>query len=175
VGGEPAPARLVKRAAKDAAAVRQMRAEYPAEYRAASDLVARHRRTVSKVLCGENLLARDSLRTRLEDMQRELLGDEPTPLEMLVVEQIATAWLHVQWSALLYSFNLSNEKLTLKQLDHLERMQGAAQRRYLDAIRTLEQVRALQRPAISVQRMAIIGKQQVLAVNGHQQAALSAR
>ena len=124
-------------------------------FEAAGDLAWATQETLVREATGTNLLNREAIVRRLDSMHEELAGPSPSPLETLLVERITTCWLHLQFAEASYTENM-------KHLDdrqhafHMKRMESA-QRRYLQAIKTLAQVRRLLGPAVQVN----VAKQQV--------------
>jgi hypothetical protein len=115
---------------------------------------ARHE--LVKRIGGEKNLAVQEVYTRkLDAMGRELSGQEPSPLERLLVERIVMCWLHLYYAEAIYVQNMGD--FTLGQADFHQRRITKAPNRYLSAIRTLVQVRRLGIPAVQVN----IGDQQV--------------
>lgn len=94
----------------------------------------------------------------------ELLRDDMTqpsdgPLEALLVERITVCWLHLWYAEGIYARKM--ETLEGEWSEHYQRRIDRAQRRYLQAIRTLAQVRRLAVPSVQVN----IAEQQVNQVN----------
>ena len=104
---------------------------------------------------GQDLVAQQSIPRALEDMRRDLAGPTPSPLEKLLVERIVMCWLQVQHADMMYSYHFGT--LSLEQGDYFQRRQDRAHRRYLQAIKTLAEVRRLLVPTVQVN----IGEQQV--------------
>ena len=96
---------------------------------------------------GADVLTREALKLKSEQLRRELLGPHPSPLERLMVERVVICWLQV-------SFHDSTEAgagdRSLRQAEFEMKRQESMQRRYLRAIRTLSEVRRLERPAMQV-------------------------
>ena len=94
------------------------------------------------------LLTQEAQRRKCAALRRELAGEHPTPLEMLLVDRIVMSGLHLHYAEALYAQHL--ETFSLKQNEFYQRRLSLAQNRYLAAIRTLAQVRRLQVPAVQV-------------------------
>jgi hypothetical protein len=80
----------------------------------------------------------EALQKRVEEMEQELLGPQPSALERTVVERIVVCWLQVQFAetACVEHFEDSKSGPWQRRLDQ-------AQRRHLAAVKTLATIRAL--------------------------------
>ena len=76
-------------------------------------------------------------------MRVELAGANPSPLEKLLVERIVACWLQVNHADSVFANNQSSSESLRKEL--LKR-QESVQRRYVDAIKQLAQLRRLVSP-----------------------------
>ena len=103
-----------------------------------------------------------SLRTGWEHMQRDLARPSDGPLEGLLIQQIALAWLKLAYTEHTHKHYLMSGNQLITQCDFWERRLSAAQRRFLRAIETLARVRRLQLPAVQVN----IAERQLNQVNG---------
>ena len=95
-------------------------------------------------------------------MRRDLDGPSPSPTERVLVDSVVTCWLHVTYLQGRWAHALkdgSAATATLKDVDHL--LDGA-QRRYLEAHKTLAQVRRLIVPVVQFN----VAKHQVNVVGG---------
>jgi hypothetical protein len=82
---------------------------------------------------------------KLAEVQRDLEGPAPTPLERLLAERAALCWFVLN----LYETNLFEAgDLTFLQAEFHQRKIDRAHGRFLSALRTLAQVRKLALPAI---------------------------
>ena len=82
-------------------------------------------------------------------MALELAGENPTPLEVLLSERVASLWVLVELQEALlaawyYKANSASSPAFVLQM---ARLQESAHRRYLAAIKTLAQVQKLQGPS----------------------------
>jgi hypothetical protein len=102
-----------------------------------------------------------SLRTGWEQLQRDLARPSDGPLEALLIQQIALAWLKLAYTEHHHRHFLMAGNVPITQCDFWERRLTAAQRRFLRATETLMRVRRLQLPAVQVN----IAEQQVNQVN----------
>ena len=81
-------------------------------------------------------------------MRAELLGDNPTPVERLLVERVVACWVQVQEAEL--RFARGQGDLTIRQSDFLQRRMDSTHRRYLAALKALALVRKLAVPALQI-------------------------
>jgi hypothetical protein len=109
----------------------------------------------AEAMGGNNVSFREALRRKLEMMREELLGENPTPVERLLVERIAACWLQVQDAELRYAQH--QKDLSVRQGDYYQRRMDSANRRLLAAVKALALVRKLAIPALQVN----IAKKQV--------------
>jgi hypothetical protein len=98
-----------------------------------------------------------SLTVTLMNMREDLAGANPSPLEQLGAERVASCWLQLHYAELLYNQELPN--LTLEQDAHHQKRLDRLHRRYLSAMRSLAQVRKLLRPKVA--QINIGEKQQI--------------
>jgi hypothetical protein len=98
-----------------------------------------------------------SLRVNLEHMREELAGPNPSPLEKLGAERVASCWLQLHYAELIY--NQSLPKLSLRQDDYYQKRLDRLHKRYLSAMRSLAQVRKLLKSKVA--QINIGEKQQI--------------
>jgi len=109
----------------------------------------------AKAIAGEDLAVQTAIEAKLKAMRKELLGESPSPVEVLLVSRAVACWLQVQDADIRYA--QAQGDLTIKQADYHQPRMDAANRRYLAALRTLAQVRKFAVPALQVN----IAKKQV--------------
>jgi hypothetical protein len=102
----------------------------------------------TRSLAGENIGAREAVGKKIELLRAELLGENPTPVERLLVERVVACWLQVQ-DAELRAAQGQNDA-TYRQRDFYQRRMDATNRRFLAAVRTLALVRKLAVPALQI-------------------------
>ncbi|HET7091573.1 MAG TPA: hypothetical protein VFL17_23325 [Anaerolineae bacterium] len=150
---------LEKPAQKDIAALRQALQQDQALWRRASDLNhMAHRQLTARFPPA----IREALYLRLEAMQQDLGYAEASAIEQLLIEQVATCWLNLQVTQLVYAVATADLTNTASA-NHWERRLISAQRRYLKAIETLTQVRRRLRPNavqlnIGTQQLNVVGE-----------------
>jgi len=112
-----------------------------------------------RAMAGEDLAVQEAISAKLTALRKELQGENPTPVEVLLVERIVTCWLQVQDADLRAG---SAKDTTFKQADYNQRRMDAANRRYLAALKALALVRKLAVPALQVN----IARKQVNVIAG---------
>ena len=142
-------------------AVRESTPEVVAE---ASDLSSRSSRLLIKTVAADDPLLEEALETRLELMRSKILGVDPTPLEVLLVQRVVACWLVVELFEVLMSAQLyrdNHNRVPLSYLKHMIRWKESVQRRYLSAIKELARVRKLQSntPGIQVNTQINLGSE----------------
>ena len=142
---------FLKRAAKgDIATLPAIRKllENPANIDAFGGNLARYAQgLLVGALSGEDLSVREAIHAKLAAMKKELLGENPTPVERLLVERVVACWLSVQDAEIRTA---SQREMTLKQGDFHQRRLDATHKRYLAALKALALVRKLAIPALQI-------------------------
>jgi hypothetical protein len=118
--------------------------------------LAWHSRNVGKMaerllineMTGEDVLAKEMMKHQLELMRSEIVGEDPSPLELLLAERIVATWLQVQLFESLYATNLG--KHTLAQGNYYQKRLDRTHRNHLSAIRTLAQIRKMGPAAVQI-------------------------
>jgi len=135
--------RMVTRASggdkKAVSILRKVLDKNPEIWRQAGDVTANAERAWIEVMAGNNWLAQESLRRRLADLKGELAGSHPTPLEQILVDQVAVNWLAAQHTASEAAGQSGSLGIAAMRLKRTE----SCQRRLLSAVRTLTTLRAL--------------------------------
>lgn len=116
-------------------------------------------RSLTRNVAGDDLVVRECIPRNLEEMRKELAGENPSPLERLLVERIAICWLELQYFEIGYAQNISD--MSLAQSEFQQKRIDKIHRRYLSAIRTLAQIRKMG-PAVQIN----IADKQVNTVGG---------
>jgi hypothetical protein len=110
---------------------------------------------------GGTPVEKKSVKLTLEQMREELAGPNPSPLEILGAERVASCWLQLHYGELIYEQNLG--KLTLDQDNYYQRRLDRLHRRYLSSMRSLAQVRKLLKPKVA--QINVGEKQQINTVS----------
>jgi hypothetical protein len=135
---------LVDRAqAGDASALpclRQLLEAHPEVWRHWADLAARVERSWLDLLSAEHPFLANTLRGIAQEMKTDLLGDNPTPLDRLLVDQWVCCWLEVHHA------EAETERLPSgsgKPAGFQRRHLKSAQRRLQTAVKALRDLRTL--------------------------------
>jgi hypothetical protein len=104
-------------------------------------------RTIVEKAAGKHIAAQEAIVQKIESVQSELAGPNPTPLERLLAERAAICWMLVNWYE---NSALSVDNLSIRQAAyHLSKI-DKAHARFLSAVRTLAQVRKLALPTLQL-------------------------
>lgn len=134
--------RAAKRELREA--VRSSSAEVIAR---ASDLAKMGQRVLIKAAAPDNPLVAEALPARLDLMREEISGENPTPLEVLLTEQILSLWMLLQLHEVLHSAQYkrgSEHQVSPSFMLQMVKIQESAHRRFLASVQTLARVRKLQ-------------------------------
>jgi hypothetical protein len=101
-----------------------------------------------EALAGNNLANREAISADLERRRSDLLGANPTPVEVLLVERVMACWLQVQDAD--FRFAKLQGKLSDPEAEFYQRRMDRANKRFLDALKTLATVRRLAIPALQL-------------------------
>jgi hypothetical protein len=125
---------------------RRLREETPEVVARCSDSARSYRRLLAERSSGGNPLRKEAISERAGRMALELAGENPTPLEVLLSERVASLWVLVELQEALMAawyYKATSPAFVLQ----MARLQESAHRRYLAAIKTLAQVQKLQGPS----------------------------
>jgi hypothetical protein len=139
-GGDKDARRELKRAVRESS---------PAVIARASDIGRKAQHLLIQTAAGKDPLVEWALSGRLDLMRREIAGENPTPLEVLLTERVVACWLLVElFEALmapqLWTGTNKERRTSFSFLKHYLRWQETANKRYLAAIRELARLRKLQ-------------------------------
>ena len=127
---------------------RRLREETPEVVARCSDSARSYRRLLAERASGGNPLRKEAISERAGRMALELAGENPTPLEVLLSERVASLWVLVELQeALLAAWYYKAKATSPAFVLQMARLQESAHRRYLAAIKTLAQVQKLQGPS----------------------------
>ena len=116
----------------------------------ASDVGRRAGRVLARSAAGGNPLAEEALCAKLDLMRAEIAGEDPTPLEILLIERVVSMWMFTTLLEVLLAGQYRSSAvdgpvlLSPAYLIQQSRILESATRRYLAAIRELARVRKLQ-------------------------------
>jgi len=126
---------------------RAVRESAPEVIARCSNIARTYRWVAADLVSGQSPLTREAIVERARRMAHEIAGENPTPLEVLLAERIASLWVltETQEALLFATYRRGQEKpvgpaFTIQMC----KIQESTNRRYLAAIRTLAQVRKLQ-------------------------------
>lgn len=94
-------------------------------------------------LTGDQLGFREGIYAKLDSLRAELGGNNPMPIERLLVERVITCWLQLAAADIAY---YQNDGVSFAQGDYLQRRQERAHRRYLSSLKMLAVVRRMALP-----------------------------
>ncbi|MDY3560234.1 hypothetical protein R5W23_001460 [Gemmata sp. JC673] len=109
----------------------------------------------TRAMAGDNVSFREAVLRKLELLRAELLGENPTPVERVLVERVVACWLQVQDAELRAA--QGQKDTSFRQAEFHQHRMDAANRRFLAAVKTLAQVRKLAIPVLQIN----VGKKQV--------------
>jgi hypothetical protein len=128
---------------------RAVRESAPEVIALCSDTARTYRSILARTASGGNPLVHEAIKERARLMALELAGENPTPLEMLLADRVASLWVLVELQEALnaawYQRDEIGQTSTAFMLQ-MVRLQESANRRYLQAIKTLAQVQRLRGP-----------------------------
>lgn len=114
----------------------------------AGDLARWAETSFVNAISGEDLSVREAIHAKLNMLRKELLGENPTPIERLLVERVVACWLQVQDAEIRYA--QVQGQLSIKQADFHQRRMDATSKRYLAALKALALVRKLAVPVLQI-------------------------
>ncbi len=135
-------------------ALRKIMDEVPEAASAVFDAAWSVERSIVREMAGGNLTVEEAAPRALKDMREGLAGENPSPLENLLVERIVVCWLQLQYFDVLYARSMKNSSAA--QSEHHQKLIDRAHKRYLSAIKALAQIRKMG-PAVQIN----IAEQQV--------------
>jgi hypothetical protein len=143
--GDVEAKRELRRAVKDSA---------PEVIARCSDIARTYRRLAADTASGRDPLVKEAIVERARRMAGEIAGENPTPLEVLLAERIASLWVLTETQeALLFATYMRGQEKPVGPAFVIKmcKIQESVNRRYLAAIKTLAQVRKLQANTPAVQ------------------------
>src|SRR5262245_21105525 len=122
---------LVQRAEKgDESAIPELRAALdvnPWVWERYGDLGQQAMAAWLQLICGPNLLLRESVERKVGELKGKLSGPEPSPLERLLVARVAACWLQVHYADGTYA-QATGPQVTPAARQELMKRQESAQR-----------------------------------------------
>jgi hypothetical protein len=127
---------------------RLLRASSPEVLAEASGIARRAEGMLVKTISAGKPLMEEALEERMHQMRKEIAGENPTPLEVLLTERVVAGWLLVEvlegLIAAQYQRDVKAHRVPPTYLIQQSRIVESATRRYLAAIRELARLRKLQ-------------------------------
>jgi len=123
----------------------------PELWRRLGDLSGHVEEALLGLAAGKSLLARESIRRRMDELRAELEGPAPSAVEKLLAGRAVICWAQCH----LADLEAAQQAKAGASAAHAERRQAGAQTRYLGALRMLVVVRKLLRPPVSP--LALLG------------------
>jgi hypothetical protein len=133
---------------------RAVRESTPMVIARCADVSGKSRGMLSEAVSGGRPLIKEALEAKAEVMRLEIAGENPTPLELLLAQDITNLWLVQEMLGAFYAGQFQRREhkgATVSGIAFLLKMQESAHRRYLAAIRELARVRKLQAGAPALQ------------------------
>jgi hypothetical protein len=122
------------------AELQQILDAHPEIWQRSGDLAAQAQAAWLRLISGPDLLLRESVQRKLEEIKTELAGTDPSPLEKLLVERVAATWLQGHYFDAVYAavkVNSSDQHRAIVARQH------GAQRLFLQSVKMLVTVRKL--------------------------------
>ena len=113
-----------------------------------------------KAYTGEGLYVQEVMHEVVRRLRKDLEGENPSPLESLLVDRIISCYLHVNFAENEYTDSVG-PGARLEVAEYMQKRLDRANKRYIAAIKALAQVRKMG-PAIQIN----IAQQQLIAGRG---------
>jgi len=120
--------------------LREVLDDRPELWRHVGDLARHAQQAWINLTAGKDLYLAESLERRTEELKRELAGANATPLEQLLVDRVAAAWLQMEHASLSI---VASAEGGPRLVEFHDRRQDRAHRRYMLALGALATVRKL--------------------------------
>jgi hypothetical protein len=126
----------------------------PAIIAEASNVARRAERMLVNTISAGEPLMQETLKVRLDQMRAELAGENPAPLERLLVERVVAGWLLVEVLEALLTGQFrsgapKSSRVSPSYTLQMSKILESATRRHLAAIRALAQIRKMG-PAVQI-------------------------
>jgi hypothetical protein len=118
------------------------------------------RRYLLDAVIGSNHFVKEAWDRRAHTMITELAGTNPTPLERILCERVATCWLDMALAELNYASRVK-DGLSFAAGEYYQKARDRAHKRYLSACLALAKVRRLLAPTAQQINIAQPGAQQL--------------
>lgn len=114
----------------------------PTLWQRSGDLAQQAQAAWLKLLCGTDLLLRETIERKLAALRTELEGPNSTPLANLIIEEVLACWLQTHAASCQFA-QAAGGQTSPAILRNLQRREESSQRRYLAAIKMLATIRKL--------------------------------
>jgi len=111
--------------------------ERSAVWRRFGDLGHQAREAWLRLIAGNDLVLRESLIRKLNELRGELTPGEPTPIERLLIDRILANWLRLHFAEIAATRAMNRSKLA----EFWDRRQSRAERAYLASLGALTTLR----------------------------------
>lgn len=118
-------------------ALRQALTEHPEYFENAGNLSLMSQRVWFQLLTKNDLFLRETIEQELAKLRQDLEGDDPTPIEKLVVGQVVSCFFQLRITEMNFASSLDQPESIRKEL---MKRQEFAQRRFTDSIAQLEKI-----------------------------------
>jgi hypothetical protein len=118
-------------------ALRNALAEHPEYFENAGNLSLMSQRVWFQLLTQNDLFLRETIEQELAKLRQDLEGDNPTPIEKLLVGQVVSCFFQLRITDMHFASSLDQPESIRKEL--LKR-QEYAQRRFTDSVAQLEKI-----------------------------------
>ena len=102
----------------------------PTIWQTVGDLGLVAENSLIELIAGQDQLARESIRRKIDQLKQDLLPARPTALEKLAVQRVITCWLDCEYTTTKFpepkGATLGQQRLTLKMKDSANRRYDAA-------------------------------------------------
>jgi hypothetical protein len=126
--------------------IRKILDDHPEVWRHVGDLATLAERAWIAVLAADHPVAVESMKRTVAEMKADLAGENPTRIERLLVDQVVACWMEVSY---LETVSADPGRSSLEQADFRLKRLESAQRRYMNAMKTLTNVRTLALPDLA--------------------------
>jgi len=153
---------------EDLRTIRQFLIDYPQLCKAVFGLAESVQSLIVKNVMGDQEVAQIAIEEYLVSIRNDLGYDDAPIMEKLLIENIVTTWLRVQFCESQLVFRMNGEQ-RMSVMEFWERRLSMAQKRYLSACETLAKIRKMAVPALQLN----IGDKQINVAGNLQSAANS--
>ncbi|HVK15146.1 MAG TPA: hypothetical protein VM597_40780 [Gemmataceae bacterium] len=126
----------------------------PELWRHYGDLAGHAKSAWLDLLAGPDLALREAAERKVAELEEELAGPDPSPLERVLAQRAAACWVQVHHADALYA-RAAGSGVPAAGLRELLARQESAHRKLLAAIKQLAVVRKLIRPGLSAWQVAM--------------------